>query len=141
MPVRTTLKLLFSVAALASLGACVAESGKTDTLVIQQAAKQPAAKTRAPAAPDPAPTGSGTMHLRNPNHDSVNVEVRLGANSDCALNAPFGSRQLKKGDTWTITTDQDVCWRRDANPAAPNGTWTAWNRQSVGKGTTHETSL
>jgi hypothetical protein len=139
MLVRSPFKLLLSVAALASLGGCVAESGKTDTLIVQQAAKQPPAKTKTPT--DTPATGSGTMHLRNPSYDSVTVEVRLGANSDCAQNASFGTRQLRKGDTWTITTDQAVCWRRDANPAAPTGAWSAWNRQAVSKGTTHEATL
>jgi len=141
MPVRSPFKLLVAVAAFASLGGCVAESGKTDTLIVREAAKQPAAKTKTPAPTDTAPAGAGTMNIRNPNFDAVNVEVRLGSNGDCSLNSPFGTRQLRKGDTWTITTDQDICWRRDLTPNAPTGTWTPWNRQTVGKGTTHETSL
>lgn len=141
MPVRSAFKLLFSVAALASLGGCVAESGKTDTVLVREVTRQPVAKTKTPPATDTSTTGSGTMHIRNPNFDVVNVEVRLGPNGDCGQNAPFGTRQLRKGDTWTITTDQDVCWRRDLTPNAPTGTWTPWNRQTVGKGTTHETSL
>ena len=141
MRVRSSFKLFVVTAALASIAACVAESGKTDTVVIQNAAKQPAAKTKSPAPAETAATGAGTMNLRNPTYDSVTVEVRLGASTDCAANAAFGTRQLRKGDTWTITTDQAVCWRRDANPAAPTGAWSAWNRQAIGKGTTHDATL
>ena len=142
MRVRPALKLFVAITAFASVGACVAaESGKTDTLVIQNTAKQPAAKTKTPAPAETAATGSGTMHLRNPTYDSVTVEVRLGASTNCAENAAFGTRQLRKGDTWTITTTEAVCWRRDANPNAPTGAFTSWNRQAVGNGTTHEATL
>lgn len=140
MRVRSSLKLFVALTALASTSACVAESGKTDTLVIQNQAKQATPKTKTPAPVDTS-AGTGTMNLRNPSYDSVTVEVRLGASTDCAQNAAFGTRQLRKGDTWTITTTEAVCWRRDANPAAPTGAFTSWNRQAVGKGTTHEATL
>ena len=142
MPVRAPLKLLLAVAAIVSLGGCVAESGKTDTLVVQQQpSKSPPAKAKTPTPTDTAGSGNGTMNIRNPNFDAVNVEVRLGPSGDCSQNTSFGSRQLRKGDVWTITTDQPVCWRRDLTPNAPTGQWTPWNRQTVTKGTTHEASL
>lgn len=135
---------LFSAILTAALAGCVAQSNKTDTVVIKDQTKAPAPAARTPApAPAPAPAADtvGTINLRNPNFASVNVEVRIGANSDCAANPSFGSRQLQRGATWTITANSDVCWRRDANPDAPNGTWTSWNRQSVTKGTVHEATL
>jgi hypothetical protein len=142
MPVRSPFKLLLSIAALVSLGGCVAEGGKTDTLIVQQqpSKSSPPAKTKTPTPTDTA-SENGTMNIRNPNFDAVNVEVRLGSNADCSQNPSFGSRQLRKGDVWTITTDQPVCWRRDLTPNAPTGQWTPWNRQTVTKGTTHEATL
>ena len=130
-----------SFALLAALAACVAQANKTDTLVIKEQSKAPAAPATKTPTPTPPADTVGTLNLRNPNFASVNVEVRIGANSDCAANPAFGSRQLQRGGAWTITANSDVCWRRDANPDAPNGTWTSWNRQSVTKGTTHEATL
>jgi hypothetical protein len=122
-----------------------------DTLVVQQ---QPSggSRTPAPAAPRPSTprdttssgtdsAGTGTLTLRNPDFATVNVEVRLGKNADCNQNAAFGTRQMRQGESWTITTGQDVCWRRDANPVQPNGQWTGWNRQAIAKGTSHEAKL
>jgi hypothetical protein len=134
----------------AAMAACeVTDRSRVDTLVVQQPST---GGSRAPATPRPTPprdssasgadsTGTGTLTLKNQDFASVNVEVRLGKNADCGQNAAFGTRQLKQGETWTITTGQDVCWRRDANPVNPNGQWTGWNRQAVAKGTTHEANL
>ena len=136
---RSSRTALLTCTLVAALAACVAQSNKTDTLVIKEQSKSPPA-TKTPPATPPADT-VGTLNLRNPNFASVNVEVRIGANADCGANPSFGSRQLQRGGAWTITANNDVCWRRDANPDAPNGTWTSWNRQSVTKGTTHEATL
>jgi hypothetical protein len=138
-------------ALLAALGACEVSRSKVDTLVVQQ---QPSSGgTRAPSTPRTTTprdttssssgdtTGTGTLTLKNQDFATVNVEVRLGKNADCNQNRAFGTRQLRQGETWTITTGQDVCWRRDANPVQPNGEWTGWNRQSVAKGTSHQANL
>lgn len=143
---RSTSRSLLPCALLAILGACVAESSKTDTVVVREPARTqtaPRAKATVTETPkvDTTVPGSGTLNLRNPNFANMNVEVRIGANSDCAQNAAFGTRQLQRGAAWTITANQDVCWRRDANPDAPNGQWTSWNRQAIAKGTTHEATL
>ncbi|MGI8496088.1 MAG: hypothetical protein ACR2OG_00690 [Gemmatimonadaceae bacterium] len=145
---------LAGVAAALIVGACVVAEKKTpaDTVVVAVPGKStpaPRAQTApAPAAATPSATGSttpsggtGTLAVKNASFDSVNVEVRIGANQDCGQNQAFGTRELRRGETWTITTDQDVCWRRDADPSRPGGAWTAWNRQSVRKGEAHNATL
>lgn len=145
---------LAGVALLIALAACEVKDGgsRVDTLVVRQQPSGGGARTPAPAAPRPSTprdttssgddsAGTGTLTLRNPDFAAVNVEVRLGKNSDCNQNAAFGTRQMRQGETWTITTGQDVCWRRDTNPAQPNGQWTNWNRQAIAKGTSHEAKL
>ena len=147
MAARSAISALLGFTLLMSTSACVAEGGKTDTLVIQPAAKE--APTPRPAQPradtqakvDTVIAGSGTLNLRNANFANVNVEVRVGANADCAQNAVFGARQLQRGATWTISANQDVCWRRDVNPDAPNGMWTPWNRQAITPNSTHDATL
>lgn len=147
MAARRAMSPLLALTLLISSSACVAESGKTDTLVIQPAATQaPAPRPAQPPADtqakvDTVIAGSGTINLRNPNFTNVNVEVRVGPNADCAQNAEFGTRQLQRGATWTISANQDVCWRRDVNPDAPNGMWTPWNRQAITPNSTHEATL
>jgi hypothetical protein len=137
-------------AAIVALAACemTDRGSRVDTLVVQQPStggtRSPAPRPSTPrdsSASGTDSTGTGTLTLKNQDFAAVNVEVRLGKNSDCNQNAAFGTRQLKQGETWTITTGQDVCWRRDANPAQPNGQWTAWNRQAVAKGTSHQANL
>lgn len=147
---RFTFRALVAPALVTFITACTTTETKVDTLVVKQASpptttRVPQAVPKAPPAPvqrvDTVVEPVGTLHLRNPNFGNVNVEVRIGANADCNQNAAFGTRQLQRGAAWTITANQDVCWRRDANPDAPNGTWGSWNRQAIGKGTTHEATL
>ena len=145
--IRSRPGVLYSSALVAVLSACVVEDKKTDTVVVQPPTPRPSAprSTPAPSTPvdrvDTIVAATGTLNLRNPNFANVNVEVRIGPNSDCSQNPAFGTRQLQKGATWTITANQDVCWRRDVNPDAPNGAWSPWNRQAVGGGSTHEANL
>ncbi|MDQ6887877.1 MAG: hypothetical protein M3068_11375 [Gemmatimonadota bacterium] len=142
---------LASLAAALIVGACVVAEKKpaADTVVVAVPGKttpaprvQPApAAAVAPSSGNTPSGGTGTLALKDASFDSVNVEVRIGANPDCGQNQPFGTRELRRGETWTITTDQDVCWRREADPARPGGAWTAWNRQSVRKGDAHNATL
>lgn len=145
MTARSSLGLLCAALLLTTAG-CVAESSKTDTLVIQQQAKTPTARTPAAKAPagdtvDTIVPGTGTLVLRNPNFANVTVEARVGPNADCSQNPIFGTRQLQRNASWTISANQDICWRRDANPDAPNGQWSSWNRQAITAGASHEASL
>ena len=144
---RSKIQLL-CVSVIVALSACVAESAKTDTVVVQQPAKEAPSAPAATPAPAPAEPkidtiipAPGTINIRNPNFATVNVEVRVGPNADCSQNAVFGARQLQRGASWTIQANQDVCWRRDANPDAPNGQWASWNRQAITAGSTHDATL
>ena len=146
MGIRTTSFL--ACASILIAAGCVAEGSKTDTLIVKgaESPKAPAAKaptTKAPAGSttDTVVPAPGTLIIRNPNFANVNVEVRVGTNADCGQNAVFGTRQLQRNASWTIQANQDVCWRRDANPDAPNGTWTPWNRQAITAGTSHDVNL
>ena len=146
MTARPAFRMLVACSLMVAFTGCVAEGSRTDTLVVQPAAKAPAAPRANTPAPAPTRTdtvipGSGTINLRNPNFANVNVEVRVGPNADCNQNAVFGARQLQRGASWAISSNQDVCWRRDANPDAPNGTWTAWNRQAITAGSSHDATL
>ena len=94
-----------------------------------------------PTATDTVIPAPGTIIFRHPNFTSVNVEVRVGPNADCNDNVEAGARQLPRGATWSLQTNQDVCWRRDLNPDAPNGQWTSWNRQAITAGSTHDATL
>jgi hypothetical protein len=75
------------------------------------------------------------VHLINEDWDQVNVEVRRGNETDCALNAAFETKLLARGDEWVIPAPGvDVCYRRDADPDHPNGQWTEWRRVDTSGG-------
>lgn len=71
---------------------------------------------------------SSTVHLINKNWNVVTVEVRKGNNAEPTANPSAGSRLLQRNEDWRISTDDDIWYRRDANP---DGTFTLWTHRPV----------
>ncbi len=82
----------------------------------------------------PGPT-KGRLLINYPGFDSVRVEVRVGEAADCNRNPRAGLRYLKRGRTWSIHTDQTICWRREESPGRQfTGLWTAWKKRKIPPG-------
>jgi hypothetical protein len=77
------------------------------------------------------PAAPGVLHLHNNTWNVVNVEVRVGKFQNCDQNSSQGQRRMPKGDVWTITSSDEVCWRREADPTHPDGRWTVWTHRSM----------
>jgi hypothetical protein len=85
-----------------------------------------------------AAANAADVVIHNPSWNSVTIQVRVGNNGSCDQNAASGPYTIARGAAVTITTNgEDVCWRRDLDPDHPTGSWTQWNRQSVGSPTAH----
>ncbi len=89
-------------------------------------------------SPDAAP---GRLLLRNTSWDSVRVEVRIGAAASCDQSPLLAIRYVLRQRSWSVTADLPVCWRREAEPQAPTGVWTPWQRREVGEGSSEEVAL
>lgn len=86
-------------------------------------------------------TQAGTLVLRNTLGDSVRVEVRLSASTDCATGRSAGTRTLKPKQRWEVVSARVICWRREAVPGDPARGWTAWRTEQVAAATKREVAL
>lgn len=73
------------------------------------------------------------LTLRNTTKDTLRVELRLGAATDCAAN-PLATLQLvPPGRDWLIATKRVICWRRQSVARTASQQWTAWHRVVLGQ--------
>jgi hypothetical protein len=82
------------------------------------------AAVAAPAAAQNDP--QTTLKIHDAAYDAVDVEVRTGASEEQSL--PYGSRILKKDESWTVSSNLPIFWRRELNPGSNDGKFTAWQR-------------
>jgi hypothetical protein len=79
-----------------------------------------------------APAMTSRVDIIDRNWARVNVDVRIGNNANPEDNRSLGTRELTRGQTWSIPSDgEDVWYRRDADPDRPNGQWTNWIHRPV----------
>jgi hypothetical protein len=68
----------------------------------------------------------GTVQFHDTAFDDVAVEVRAGATEEESI--LLDSHVLKKGETWGVTTNLQLFWRRELHPGSGDGQYTAWQR-------------
>jgi hypothetical protein len=96
----------------------------------------------------PPPSPPGTLLLNNPHFGPTNVEAVITANPDCSSRGPGYVSTLdfvlpnNATRTIAVPPGDEVCWRRDRDPAQPVlGVWSNWDRAYVEPGTTIEADL
>jgi SH3-like domain-containing protein len=79
-----------------------------------------------PAAAQMTTDTQTTLRFKDVAFDAVAVEVRTGPTEDTSV--PYGSRILKKGETWEVSSNLPIYWRRELNPGSNDGRFTPWQR-------------
>jgi hypothetical protein len=79
--------------------------------------------------------------LSNTRWDAVQVEVRIGASSQCADNISVGTKTLRRNQKWAVASGELICWRREGVPGNPAGGWTAWEQDRLTAGQVREVTL
>lgn len=68
----------------------------------------------------------------NPSWNHVNVQVRIGNNSNPESNPLVSQFTLSRnGKSQPFSFAVFLFWRRDSNPDSPNGSYTAWTQESA----------
>lgn len=77
--------------------------------------------------------------LKNSSWDTgARVEVKRGKAQACIDNTNVGSKDLARGQSWSVPCEgQEVCWRRLVLGYADE-TWTDWNRDSCFDSAEHD---
>jgi hypothetical protein len=85
--------------------------------------------------------GQGRLILRNITWESVRVDVRIGKDTNCEMNASAGERVLRRGRVWAISSSLPICWRRELAPGGrATRAWTPWTRRIVPPGRSEKTT-
>jgi len=84
---------------------------------------------------------SGILVLSNSQWDSVRVEIRVGASTDCSTNSPLDVRTLRRNERWAIVTDDLICWRREQIPGDASASWAPWENARPVANTTRDVTL
>lgn len=71
---------------------------------------------------------NGIVILSNTQWDSVRVELRVGASTDCSTNPPLDVLTLRRNQRWAVVTDELICWRREQVPGDTSAGWTVWGQ-------------
>jgi hypothetical protein len=62
---------------------------------------------------------------------TVNVQIRQGNDPVPEKNRSLGTVQLNLDQTYDVVGDENVWYRRDANPDNPDGSWTMWTLRVI----------
>jgi len=76
----------------------------------------------------PSSALTGRVVLRNARWSAVQVEVRIGASSQCDQNESVGIKTLGRDQAWGVVSDQTICWRREQTPGDARAGWTPWSQ-------------
>lgn len=87
-------------------------------------------------------TADGILVLSNAQWDSVRVELRVGASTDCAANPPLVVRVLRRNDRWAVVAPGDViCWRLGQASGDAATAWSTWGQARVGSDSVRNVAL
>ena len=68
----------------------------------------------------------------NQDWPSVSFEVRIGNNAEPESNRLVGDPTLLQGESWrTLSSGENVWYRREADPFSHDGHWQGWTNQPV----------
>jgi hypothetical protein len=97
-------------------------------------------RAQKPTTATPRKATPTQLTLLNGTKDTVKIELRIGAATDCGLNPVAAVQLLPPGRSWLIATPRPICWRRtDAYQAA--GGAGSWHRQVLAVGQRLELTL
>lgn len=75
------------------------------------------------------PQEPGYVSFRNTSWDVVRLEIRRGKAASCDQGALAGTISLKRGRSWTVRSNEPICWRRETQPGQAHTGWSAWHRE------------
>jgi hypothetical protein len=79
-------------------------------------------------------TDPGRVVLVNTRADSVRVEVRSGPSAICDQNPSLGVRTIGRDRTWTISSAEHICWRREPQAGTNSGAAQTWTHRALIRG-------
>lgn len=81
----------------------------------------------------PARRPKPTVRVVNTGADSIRVEFRSGRNLNCAQNWLVGVRMVGAAKSWTVRSDEPLCYRYQRNPVDASPVWSPWVRKVVAR--------
>jgi hypothetical protein len=88
----------------------------------------------ASAIPAAAQSDNTTVKFHDVAYETVTIQVRTGANEEQSL--PYGTHVLKKDESWVVSSNLPILWRRELNPGSNDGKYTPWQRVAASGDTT-----
>lgn len=81
------------------------------------------------AATDSTRSAPADLQVRNQSFDEVRVEVRRAVEGSCERGVTLTTRSIGRGTALSFRSSHELCIRRELNPGARDGRWTAWQKR------------
>lgn len=82
------------------------------------------------------------VNLKNPRRRTVQVQVRIGNSSICSLNPSYGTKYIRSGESYSVTTgNQFVCYRVTGIEHVTRPVIRRWSKVKTTQPTIHSTIL